>query len=156
MRKTISFKKSTFLILLVFTIILSGCNSQNTNNLELNNESDLEDTVNLDIKITIKDKVYNIILDDNETAKAFVSLLPLEINMQELNGNEKYYYLDTKLPTSKERKEEIKKGDLMIYEDNCLVLFYKTFSTNYSYTKIGNISNLSNLEDGNVTVRFER
>lgn len=155
MRKIINFKKCTFLILLVLTIILSGC-SQNTNNLELNNESDLEDTVDLDIKITIKDKVYNVTLDDNETAKAFVSLLPLEINMQELNGNEKYYYLDTKLPTSKERKEEIKKGDLMIYEDNCLVLFYKTFSTNYSYTKIGNISNLSNLEDGNITVRFER
>ncbi len=153
MIKTINFKKCAFLILLVLIFILSGCNSHNINNLELDN---LEDTMGLDIKITIKDKVYNITLDDNETAKAFISLLPLEINMQELNGNEKYYYLDTKLPTLKEKKEEIKKGDLMIYEDNCLVLFYKTFSTNYSYTKIGNIPNLSNLEDGNITVRFEK
>lgn len=40
----------------------------------------------------------------------------------------------------------------MLYGDNCLVIFYKSFSTNYDYTKIGHIDNLPNLGDGEVSI----
>ena len=48
----------------------------------------------------------------------------------------------------------------MLYGNNCLVLFYKSFSTEYSYTKIGYIENPSNLADAvcqrdNIIVSFE-
>ena len=43
----------------------------------------------------------------------------------------------------------------MLYGDNCLVIFYKSFDTSYSYTKIGHINNLPDLGNDNVLVKFE-
>ena len=78
--------------------------------------------------------------------------------MQELNGNEKYNYLPFALPTSNESVGNIKTGDIMLWGDNCLVLFYENFSTSYSYTKIGYIENPTDFSEAlgldDVTVEF--
>lgn len=107
------------------------------------------------IQVTINNKVYNVALEDNETAQALVNLLPQEFNMSELNGNEKYYYMDTSLPTNSSNPKHIEAGDIMLYGNDCLVIFYKSFDTNYSYTKIGHIENLPDLGNSNVSVKFE-
>ena len=44
----------------------------------------------------------------------------------------------------------------MLYGNNCLVIFYKSFDTLYSYTKIGHIDYLENLENGSITVKLEK
>ena len=97
--------------------------------------------------------------EDNETVQKFIELLPLTMDMQELNGNEKYYYMETSLPTNSEKVGYIDAGDIMLFGDNCLVLFYKSFSTPYSYTRIGHIENVENLEtcvgQQNITVTIE-
>jgi hypothetical protein len=79
--------------------------------------------------------------------------------MIELNGNEKYFDLSQSLPTNASNPGTVLNGDLMLYGANTLVLFYKTFSTSYSYTRLGRIDDVTGLVaalgSGNVSVTFE-
>lgn len=108
------------------------------------------------LTVSINDYHFSGVLYDNAYSKAFSKILPITLEMSDLNGNEKYYYLDNTLPTASENPKQIKSGDIMLYGDNCLVLFYKSFSSSYSYTKLGYIEDTSDLEKavggGNVTV----
>ncbi|WP_296794953.1 cyclophilin-like fold protein [Ruminococcus sp.] len=51
------------------------------------------------------------------------------------------------------------KGDIKLFGDDCLVLFYEGFMSGYSYTNIGYIEDTDGLEEalgsGNVTAKFE-
>ena len=38
-------------------------------------------------------------------------------------------------------------SDIKLYGKNCIVLFYKTFATQYSYTSIGHLKECEDLED---------
>ncbi len=46
----------------------------------------------------------------------------------------------------------------MLYGDNCVVVFYETFTTTYQYTPIGHIPNTEGLKEalgsGKVTIIF--
>ena len=110
------------------------------------------------IIITIKNKKYEAILYDNSTTKELIKKFPITITMSDLNGNEKYYNFSKSFPTSSENVENINKGDIMLFGDNCLVIFYKSFSTRYRYTKLGYIKNLEDLENslgkGDIEITF--
>ena len=110
------------------------------------------------MKITIGNKSFSATLYDTDAAKAFAKLLPLTLNMTELNGNEKYCDLSTTLPQKSERVGYINTGDIMLWGNDCIVLFYDSFSTPYSYTKIGKIDDVTGLQQavgsGSVTVTF--
>jgi hypothetical protein len=112
-------------------------------------------------KITIKigTNIFAATLYDNATAAAFRSLLPMTVNMDELNGNEKKFDLSGNLPTNASNPRIIQSGDLMIWGSNTLVLFYRTFPTSYSYTRLGRINDAEGLAaavgSGNVTITFE-
>lgn len=93
------------------------------------------------IEIAVGNQIFPAELYDNETARAFRERLPMTLDMSELNGNEKYYYLPDSLPVDSGVPSGIHAGDIMLYGDSCLVLFYESFSTVYSYTPIGNIEN---------------
>ncbi|MBE9462015.1 cyclophilin-like fold protein [Dyadobacter subterraneus] len=132
-------------------------------NLENNNENTI-DTMSNRLKIKIGSKTFHAMLLDNATVTAFKARLPLTISMSELNGNEKLYNFPANLPTNASNPGTINTGDLMIYSSNVLVLFYKSFATSYSYTRLGRIADPSGLEAalaasaagaGNVTVTFE-
>jgi len=111
------------------------------------------------IKITVDSSSFTATLQDNQTTNAFKKLLPMTINMSELNNNEKYYSLPNSLPTNASNLGTIQNGDLMLYGTSTLVLFYKTFSTSYSYSKIGGVDNPSGLQtalgSNSVTVTLE-
>lgn len=105
-------------------------------------------------------QTFVVTLDDNPSAKALLALLPLDLQMSEMNGNEKYFFLPERLPSAGEPVEEIQEGDLMLYGDDCLVLFYKTFSTSYSYTPLGHIDHPDGLAQalgsGDAQIKFYR
>ncbi len=81
------------------------------------------------MKVKIGTVRFKATLANNVAAKAFQALLPLTVNMTELNGNEKYYDLSTSLPVNATNPGTIQSGDLMLWGNKTLVVFYKTFST---------------------------
>lgn len=111
------------------------------------------------VRVTAGGHTFTASLADNDAAQAFQALLPLTLDMTELNGNEKYHYLDTNLPSNPSCPGTIHAGDLMLYGRSCVVLFYETFETGYSYTRIGAIDDPTGLAQalgaGAVTVTFE-
>ena len=136
------------LFLLISSIGFSGCNSsEKTSAKNLQVENLIDTTQNREIKIKIANQTFDVILENNPTTNAFIKKLPLECDMLELNGNEKYFYLSDSLPTNSSKPRKIRSGDLMLYGDNCLVIFYKDFETNYSYTRLGQIKNPENLAE---------
>ena len=150
------------LLVTISLLITTGCSSNNLtnnannipeeNNIIVDNNSSKE--VNDLVKIRSNNQEYIMQLEDNETVKSFINILPLEITMNELNGNEKYIYLNNPLPINPINPNHINTGDVMLYGDNCLVIFYKSFDTSYSYTKIGHIEALPDLENNNITVKI--
>ena len=110
------------------------------------------------IIITIKNKEYEAVLYDNSTVRELIKNFPISITMSDLNGNEKYYNFSKSFSTSSENVANINKGDIMLFGDNCLVIFYKSFSTRYKYTKLGYIKNTEDLENsfgkGDIEITF--
>ncbi len=114
----------------------------------------------LNINMYIGEKSYSVTLYDNPSAREFINRLPMTINMSELNGNEKYCFFNESYPSRPESVGSISKGDLMLYGDDCVVLFYDDFNTSYRYTPLGKADNsediYNSVGDGDVTVTFTK
>lgn len=96
--------------------------------------------------ITINGKKFNAEFYNNKTARAFMTHMSATYKMAKLNGNEIYKYVDYELPEKAKKVKKVHKGDIMLYGSDCIVIFYKTFKTSYSYTKIGKITNPKKLK----------
>lgn len=134
-----------------------GASSNTESNQESEQSTDKEENI-LSIKITVNGRTFSATLYDNETARAFKERTPITLNMSELNGNEKYYYLSDSLPKNSSKPSRINTGDIMLYGSDCLVIFYESFSTSYSYTPVGKIDDPDGLAaalgSGSVEVSF--
>ena len=113
-----------------------------------------EEGGHMKLNMLVNDQTYTVVLEDNRAARELVRMLPLTIEMNELNGNEKYYYFDTSFSKDEEKVTTIQNGDVMLYGDDCLVLFYDSLSTPYRYTRIGHVENAEDLANilGNHSV----
>jgi hypothetical protein len=101
------------------------------------------------MQITVGSTVFTATLVENETATAFKAMLPLTVNMTELNANEKYYHFARDLPANASNPGTIHAGDVMLYGSSSL---------SYTYTRIGRVDDASGLAAAlgprNVTVTF--
>ena len=95
--------------------------------------------------MTVGERRFAITLADNAAARAFASQLPLTLEMGELNGNEKHAELPKPLPANASRPGTIHNGDLMLYGADTLVVFYVTFQSSFSYTRLGRVDDPSEL-----------
>ena len=109
------------------------------------------------LKIQVGERKFTATLLDNETVTAFKTLLPLTLEMPDLNNYEKHVDLSKNLPTESSNPKNIDVGDLMIYGSNTLVLFNTSFPTSYSYTKLGKIDDVSDFATaiGSAIVTFK-
>jgi len=67
------------------------------------------------MKIKIGSRSFNATLYDNPTATRLKAMLPLTLDMSELNGNEKYFHFSTNLPSDASNPGTIRTGDLMLW-----------------------------------------
>lgn len=149
------------ILLLIIFLSLKKENSENITNNAIHENVGGENNMNeLKINVSINGTNYSTTLEDNDTSREFIKRLPLEIEMNELNGNEKFYYFNDSLPSNSSQIGEIKSGDIMLYGNDCLVIFYETFRTTYNYTRIGKIDDLSDLKEkvgaGSVRIIFSK
>ena len=146
----------TFLSCFICISLFACCNTNSEMTGSSNNSLNID---SMKLKIIIGGNVFTATMYNNATATAFKSGLPITINMKELNGNEKYFDLPNDLPATASNPGTIQTGDLMLYRSNTLVLFYKTFSTSYTYTRLARIDNPSGLaaalDSGKIPVKFE-
>lgn len=153
-------KHSLILILAFMSISISSASSCSKEDENNTNTKNTKSFANGKIKITVNSLIFTATLLDNNSAKAFKEMLPITINMVELNNNEKYFDLPNSLPTNSSNPQAINSGDLMLYGSKTLVLFYKTFSTSYSYTRLGKIDDTTGLAtalgSGNVTITINK
>jgi hypothetical protein len=110
--------------------------------------------------MTVGEHRFAIALADNAAARALEAQLPLKLRMAELNGNEKHAELSKALPADASRPGTIRAGDLMLYGSNTLVIFYLTFDSPYSYTRLGRVDHPTDLASvlgrGDVWVMFTK
>lgn len=110
------------------------------------------------MNIQIGEQTFQAVLYENESTKALQEKLPMTIRMDEMNGNEKYYFMDENIPSASETVGSIQAGDIMLFGSNCLVLFFEDFQTSYTYTRLGYVRNVpefvSALGLGSVEVTF--
>lgn len=95
--------------------------------------------------MNVGERRFAIALADTDAARAFAAMLPLTIDMADLNGNEKHAELPGALPTNASRPGTIRSGDLMLYGSKTLVVFYLTFDSSYSYTRLGRVESPAGL-----------
>ena len=134
-----------FLATLLFFSMIACANGNSVTENASSETTTTEATMN--ITLTIGTKTFSATLADNSTTRALVSQFPITLDMNELNGNEYYVYLDNSLPTAGKNPRTINAGDIKLYGSSCLVIFYKSFSTSYSYTDLGAISDTTGLLD---------
>lgn len=154
--------KHAWISFVLMTIFIAGTSFCSKDVNPITEETTIQNT-NADmqnkLKIVVGAKTFSATLGDNATATALKKMLPMTLEMIELNGNEKYVRLPSNLPANASNPGTIHTGDLMLYGSNTLVLFYESFSTAYTYTKIGRIDDASGLAAalgaGNVKVSFE-
>lgn len=154
-------------------IVLAGCGQQEVSGRQAAEEENIVEETDQEMTagredagvkeenlvITVGGQEFTAEVEDNETTKTFLSMLPLTLNMNDFNGNEKVISLYESI-----RKEDpscpgtIYLGDIMCYGSDQLVLFYDTFSTVYNYVKIGHVDDTEEyaeaLGTGSVEVTF--
>lgn len=143
------------ILLMVVSLLLFPSCDKNDSGIEIEPSANMGESIHIIVGST----AFIATLYDNSTTKVFLTMLPMTINMGEMNGNEKYYDLPNSLPAANVRPATICNGDIMLYGSRTLVLFYETFSTSYSYTKIGRVDNPLGLKAalgaGSITVKFK-
>ena len=118
-----------------------------------------KEAMSLNLQVRIGQTSFTATLEDNPATVKFRQMLPLTFDMPDLNANEKHARLPERLPTDLIKPGTIRAGDLLLWGDDTLVLFYETLRSSYSYTRLGKLDDPAGLAEavgsGNVAVTFE-
>ena len=99
-----------------------------------------KEEVTRNVAATLNGHDFEIELVDNGTARAFAEMV------------------SDSLPSNPSNLGTIEAGDVMLYQDDYIVVFYETHPSSYAYTRIGKIADVSGLSSavgsGSVEATF--
>ena len=163
--------KLWFIAALVAVLCVSGCGAESSRAEQKNAsavtvkslesiETKGESTVANHIKLNISQHDYTAVLEDNPATRQLMAKFPMTLEMEELNGNEKYYKFAESFPAADEDIGQIHAGDIMLFASHYVVIFYKDFPSQYRYTRLGHIDNPKGLAEalgpGKAVVSFQK
>ena len=141
------------ILLLLAVMLLTGCSKDS---------EVMAQTMTQKLYITIDGKTLSVVLVDNEATQTLVAALQegdITYEAHDYGGFEKVGALGRSLPSS-DTQITTQAGDVILYNDNQIVLFYG--SNSWSYTRLGHIEYTSQEElesflkagQGNITVKL--
>jgi len=139
--------------IVLLSLVLVGCGPAVPVSTEIKQEVEERDTMN----INVNGQVASIQLEENATTKALVAEAPFTIQMDDLHRNEKYHYFDKSFPAQPQPIQTIEAGDVLLYQNNCLVIFYESAKPVASYMRIGKIIDFQDIRKsfGNASVSVQ-
>lgn len=126
--------------IICIVLVLTGCENNHQTNQSYQKKNDKE-SEQMELTLTVFNQDFIIQLENNEATHLLLENLPMTVTMEDLHHNEKFVYTNMSFPTQSESVEQIEAGDFMLFGNNCLVLFYKNFTTPYQYTRLGKVKN---------------
>lgn len=111
------------------------------------NAQEKEMTMNAAVSIGLK--TYSVTVEDNDAAKVFFDRVPLSLTLNEWAGNSEYYArLSEKINTDGIKSPSaFETGDIAIYNNTSLVIFYADTKNTEGYAKIGHIVESEGMKD---------
>lgn len=155
------------LLIIILIFIITGCNKSVENNKQkesvenTNQETNNNEVTNLNIKITVKDKILHATLEDNSTSRALIEKMPFTIKMMNLYGREMCYrYGAGTLPTDNPKDLEYEIGDISFWPPGgSLVILYKQNGEVFEQQHLGHIkedvSFFDGMEDTDITFELD-
>lgn len=139
-------------ILTLFCILSSACHAGERNNANMQNP--------MKVKAICGTYQAVIVLEDNATAKDFVSILPVTVKMEEIHGREKYGDIPRNLTEKDQRVKTYEVGEFVYWDKGPgIAVFYRQGNNEISagIIRIGHIeSGIELFENPNdIEVRFE-
>lgn len=117
--------------------------------------ADMPGTIN-QIQIKVGDYTFTATMEDNQAVVELIQMMKekaVVLELEDYSGFEKVGSLGKSL-TRSDQQITTKRGDIVLYNGNNMVIFYG--SNSWSYTRLGKIDDLTNWEKalggGNVTV----
>lgn len=126
-------KKSIFSLLFLVLVILSARGKE----------------MSMNATVSIGSKIYSVTAEDNYAAKAFFGRAPFSLTMSEWAENSEYYArLSEKINADGIKSPSaFEAGDIAIYKNVSLVIFYDDTKNTAGYAKIGHIAEALGLKD---------
>lgn len=106
------------------------------------------------INVSIGGESYTAITQVSYASQNFISNIPVSIEMKDEGSNKKQGCTYFKFSGDTVRAKEVKRGDILLYGDSCIVIATADFKGGSKYKKIGHINNMGDLPSGTQTVSF--
>ncbi|MBE6989530.1 MAG: hypothetical protein E7426_02125 [Ruminococcaceae bacterium] len=98
-------------------------------------------------KIRINEREFPFLWEENYTVEKLLMRPTLSFTLQELNGCLKYIMLQPPLPYQPQIADDIRSGDLVLYGNSWLVLFYNPLVAPMNVTRLGRLEDTAGLEE---------